>query len=412
MFTLSEISAVKTFLEVMSKIRGAYVSLKATSSKKVDLQDSIEKYFAFEGLPNNKIRLVGKLSNYTITTNFPVYTPRGLNSARVENIGVGQKGRIEFRTMALNVPAIVHNPIMLEDNSKAKIFWLYPPENTGLVFPTKAVDRKNPLAFNNLSNLFAINSYDRPIPVLADSNIAIDEFLYTTVELTGNFVTAPLKHFEELSKSLNPFFLNYYSNCIRPFSNVDGVLAIDIRNPNGKIEKIDNKRKSFKIIYSIQSLISIPENANVSNALILAACIDGIPDRQGIPREIKSITDGSLEKINTIITIGEISWQYSENLNSIAAFIEIDVSDSYDSQTKVAKLTHHWSSFQKKAMEIVSNNYGITINIQPLVCSNNIHKNNFHPNGLIIPKEIESAIFNESPIIRNGIDWLGISVGR
>ncbi len=257
-----------------------------------------------------------------------------------------------------------------------------------------------------------IENHDKPIPILIDIDLPIEDFLYRVVKITGTLVTAPLYHFEELSASLNPFFLNYYSSCIRPFSNVEGVLAIDIRKPNGKIHKIDTKKSSFKIIYSIQALINIPETAVSDKKIILATCIDGIPDRQGIPREIKSITDSSSEKINTILTIGEISWQYSENLNSIAAFIEVDASDSYDFQTKITKLAHHWSIFQNKAEEFVKAKFGITIEIQPLVCTNSIHKNTFSKNGLIIPKKIESAIFNESPIIRNGIDWLGISVGR
>jgi hypothetical protein len=412
MFTLSELNAVKNFLEIISKIRGAYISFKASKSTKIDLQDVIEKYFAFEGLPRQKISLTGKLSNYTITTNFPVYTPRDVKNAKLKpGEKPGLKG-IEFQTMALNVPAMVHNQIILEDGSKAKIIWLYSPDSYGLVFPTKIIEGKNPLSFENLSNLFSVNNYDKPLPVLVDVNLSIEGFLYTRVKITGIVVTAPLKHFEELSSSLNPFFLNYYSNCIRPFSNTDGVLAVDIRKPNGKIEKLDNKKTNFKIIYSIQSLINIPEGSNVSKNIILATCIDGIPDRQGIPSFIKSITDGSVEKINTILTSGDISWQYSENLNSIAAFIEIEVSDSNNSQIKIAKLTHHWSIFQKKAKEIVKDKFGIAIEIQPLVCSNNIHKNNFHENGLIISKETEAAIFNESPIIRNGIDWLGISVGR
>ncbi|MEO6734659.1 MAG: hypothetical protein ABIN01_25785 [Ferruginibacter sp.] len=415
MFTLSEITAVKSFLEIISKMRGAYATFKSAKTSKIDLHNVIEKYFAFEGLPGNKVSLEGRLSNYTITTNFPVYSPRIVKDGKITQNEISGENSLEFKTMALNVPALVHNQISLDDGSKARIIWLYSSENTGLLFkniPKESKESRNPLSFENLTNLFSIENHDKPLPVLVDIDLPFEEFLYTTAKITGRVVTAPLRHFEELSSILNPFFLNYYSNCIRPFSNVEGVLAIDVRRPHGKIQKIDNKKAGFKIIYSIQALIQIPETAHVEKKIILATCINGIPDRQGIPTDIKSITDGSSEKINTILTIGEISWQYSENLNSIAAFIELDVSDGYDSQIKITKLVHHWSIFQTKAQQFVKDKFGISIEIQPLICSNNIHKNNFNAKGLVIPKKIELAIFNESPIIRNGIDWLGISVGR
>ncbi len=153
MFTFSELNAVKSFLEIISKMKKAYTSFKATTTSKIDLQNVVEKYFAFEGLQGHKVSLTGKLSNYTITTNFPVYSPRDAKDAKIVSGPSPGQGRFEFKTVSLNVPALAHNQIILEDGSKAKVIWLYTTENSGLVFqtrPKESKEQKNPLSFDNL----------------------------------------------------------------------------------------------------------------------------------------------------------------------------------------------------------------------------------------------------------------------
>lgn len=80
------LATIKTVFDIFLKIKEAFINLRKSDIflKETELNDLIEKYFSFEQLPKGEVKLTGKLSNFTITNNFPVYSP--INFITDENI--------------------------------------------------------------------------------------------------------------------------------------------------------------------------------------------------------------------------------------------------------------------------------------------------------------------------------------
>jgi hypothetical protein len=206
--------------------------------------------------------------------------------------------------------------------------------------------------------------------------------------------------------------LDYFSNCFRPFSSQDGILAIDARTPLGNIKPVDNSKRPFKIIYTVQGSIEMPENFSDKHSidLLMNECIDAIPDRQGLGA-IRSIGDQSNNSYS-IVSIGDTYWQRDKNNSGMAAFKEIDLTDISYNQASLTELANNWQVWQKTARQRIRDKFRVEPKIAPLVCSNPNHDKSFHPNGLQIPKNVEERLLSELPEIRKSIDWLGISVGK
>jgi len=116
--------------------------------------------------------------------------------------------------------------------------------------------------------------------------------------------------------------------------------------------------------------------------------------------------------VSSILTDGEIDWQVSNESLIFSAYLTIDTADANNYQNQIAKLSHHWQTWQTKARAEIRKHFNIEPKIYPLLCSHVVNEKQFHPNGLQISKELENLILNKDPQIRSSIDWLGISTGR
>jgi hypothetical protein len=415
-----DISAITSFLNLFLKIKDAFLSLKKSNLflKETDMSDLIEKYFSLEQLPKGDVILTGKLSNFTLTNNFPVYSP-------VKTVETGQKivnqqfnrktGKfqdaiqISTKMKALNIPSICHNNISLDDGSSAKILWLYNEQNNGLILDQIG----NKLDANNILSLYDVKTTDRPIPVLVDVNFPSHQFLYRKVKIKGRVVTASSTHFEILSNSLNPFLINYMGNYFRPFSGNEAILAIDSRTPNGKIDNLEKNAQPFNLIYSVQGIVDVGNIVEGKSAkdLLIRSCIECIPDRQGMLKEVSSFGYQG-HPVHTILSMGDIDWQYIHEPLTFAAYIEIDASNVYDYQSKIAKLSHHYQIWQKQTRALIRKRFNLEPKVYPLICSNSTNKIQFHPNGLQIPPDLEKVLLSHDPRLRKSIDWLEISTGK
>ncbi len=414
--------SIKDVFETLSKFRKAFNALKSSDFfvKEISVDEIVESFYSYERLPKNKIKLTGKLSPYIPNNHFPTYTPLDTKDVSIEKVGEPridgtgrkvQEHKINICTTSLNVPALTLNPIQLNDGSNARILWLYPPESKGLIFPNQ---KGNKLVPDNLANLFPLSSADKPIPVLVDVDFLVEQYLYRNATIIGKVITAPKEHFEAISQTVNPFLLNFFSNCIRPFGNQDGILAFDIRKPDGKIEIIDHQKSDFKLLYTVQGMVNLPDNAyeNLSTEVLLSKYVDFIPDRQGISPMVKTFLDSKESGMGSIITIGDISWQYSSLNKCFGAYITLNAANPVDYQTQLTKLGHHWQLWQKLSCDYIASKYKINSNINTLICTNKSHEKNFSTNGLQMSKSLQATLLNHDPYIRNSIDWLGVSVGK
>jgi hypothetical protein len=416
----ADLSGITGVFNLFLKLRDAFLALKKSNLflKETDIYDLIEKYFALEQLPKGDVILFGKLSNFTLTNNLPVYSPvRTVETdqrvkKQVFNKELGKlQNEVEVITKmsALNIPAISHNTILLEDGSSAKILWLYNEQNDGLILDQKG----KKLDANDLLSLYDIKVTDRPIPVLVDVNFPSHQYLYRKVKIKGRVVTANASHFETLSASLNPFLLNYMGNYFRPFSNNEAFLALDLRNPYGTIENLEKKAQPFNFVYSVQGVVDVGNaiEGKTAKDLLIRYCLESIPDRQGMEKEISSF-GYQAHPVYTILSIGEINWQYIHDPLTFAAFIEIDASNVYEYQSKIAKLSHHYQLWQKQCRALIRKKFYVEPKIYPIICSNSANKTQFHPNGLQIPIELEKQLLSHDPMLRKSIDWLEISTGK
>lgn len=413
-----ELSNLKIILEAIGKIKKAFEGLKSSNLfiKEIDIYDLIEKYFSLEPLPKGRIKLKGRLSNYTLNNNFPIYTPAHLKAIKqisqkefsVEHKRFLDKVQLELQSKALNVPAISHRPIELPDKTNAKILWLYQEDSEGLVF--NAIEKKG-LVRNNLCEIFGIESKDKPLPILVNLDFP-NHYLYKTVEIIGTIFTASIDLFQQFTTETDTFVLDYFSNCFRPLSSQDGILAIDARNATGTIRQLDENKNPFRIIYTVQGSIEMPENFTDKHSidLLMNECIDAIPDRQGLGA-IRSIGDQQNNSYS-IVSIGDTYWQRDKSNSGIAAFKEINLTDVSYNQASLTELANNWQVWQKTARKRIREKFGVEPKIAPLICSNPNHDKSFHPNGLQISQSVEEKLLSEFPEIRKSIDWLGIGVGK
>lgn len=415
---LHEAINIGRFLDIVLKLKKAFGGLKSSRLllKETDLFDLVEKYFSLEPLPQGRVILKGLLSNYSLSNNLPVYSPHHFKSVKENKTPFFNEAekRIEDRLelnlemAALSVPSIVHNPIELDDKSVAKILWLYPEDIKGLVCDA---EENVPLASESLTEIFRIKLENKPIPILVDKNLS-NQFLYKRVKITGIVTTAAIEYFEQLKTNCDPFILDYYSNCFRPLSAQDGILAIDARKQTGRIDILSNERNEFKVLYTVQGLISVPDNKidSIDKDILMRDCIDVIPYRQGMG-PLRSF-GYSGETIHSIISLGKVKWQQRNSDLSISAFKEVNVNSPSYGQADLSELTHNWQAWQKAALAMIRRRYNFEAKIHPLLCSNKIHESSFHVNGLQISKRLESLLFSHNPAIRQSIDWLGVSTGK
>jgi len=338
---LGELSNLKIILDLIGRLKKAFEGLTSSNLflKETDIYDLIEKYFSLQPLPKGKIKVIGRLSNYTLSNNFPMYTPAHLTTL------AQTRSRLDLRVKALNIPSISYNPIELVDKSTAKILWLYPEESEGLVYNAKD---KVGLVRDNICEIFGIENKDKPILILVDSDLP-NCYFYKTVEIIGKVYTSPLELYNQFSTQMDAFVLNYFSNVFRPFSSQDGVLAIDARNPIGSTRILGSNSRPFKIIYTVQGAVELPYNCgkNLSEEEVLVECLDAIPDRQGLV-PIRNIGD-QLNNTYSIVTMGDTFWQRDKNNSGMAAFKEINLTDISYNQARLTELANNWQVWQKTA---------------------------------------------------------------
>ena len=415
---IENLGALKIIFESLGKLKKAFEGLEASNLfiQETDIYDLIEKYFALEPLPKKKIKIIGRLSNYTLNNSVPIYTPAHLKTIRQtvrkeflqEEQKFADKVELELKAMALNIPSISYLPIELPDKTTVKILWLYPEDCCGLVFnPIEKIK----LDRNNLCDLFGIENKDKPIPILVNIDFP-NEYLYKTVEIIGSVYTSPIELFKQFTPETDSFILNYFSNFFRPFSSQDGILAIDARTSIGNVKILTENLNPFKIIYTVQAIVELPVNVEdkYSQDIMMNELIDSIPDRQGLG-QIRSMGDASNDSVS-IVTLGETCWQSDKQNSGIAAFKEINLTDKSYNQANLSELANNWQVWQKTARKRIREKFNNEISIKPLVCSNPKHEKTFHPNGLQISKSLEDKLLNENPEIRKSIDWLGISTGK
>jgi hypothetical protein len=412
------LESVKTFIKTADIIRKAFENLKDSRlfAKKIGVSDLVEKYFALDSLPEGRLIVQGRLSNYTLSNHIPIYTPAHLKAVRevksqefsIEQGRFVDKISLELRAKGLSVPSISHKAVEMKDRSHAKILWLYPETCNGLVFEAAA---NKGLIRNDLCDVFKIGPNEKPIPILVDTGLT-NIILHKTVEITGIPTVAPIEFFEQFANGTDNFVLDYFSNCFRPLSTREGVFAIDARKPAGRIRLMREEGGPFKIIYTVQGLIEIPD-ISLGDRLseeIMTECIDAIPDRQGLG-PARFFGDESNESFS-IASIGNTVWQKPGDNSGIAAFTEIDLLDAAYSQASLTELVNNWQVWQKNARQRIRTKFGFEPKIRPFFCSNSDHDKSFHPNGLRVPNSLERQMLDENPEIRKSIDWLGISVGK
>ncbi|WP_162051495.1 hypothetical protein [Pontibacter pamirensis] len=415
---LSEIKAIGAIFNIFSKLKDGFTQLKKSNLllNETSIHSIVENYFGFQQLPNSNIKLHGKLSWYSTNTNFLVYSPFNTKGTTEQDVSTTIKGinkrftgsQLTFTSHRLSVPSLKLNEIKLTDDSSARIIWLYPQSSGGLILETISnpkEDMSAPLT------VFKVDENHRPIPCLVDPHTNIDNVTNKTVEVIGKIITAPLSVVNTLMETLDPFMINMYSNFYRPFSANEGMLAIDLRTPDSKIKIIEEKAQSFNIAYTVQAKIEFQDSSGDLRDEINNIAINSIPDRQGMGDNVSSI--GVKEHpVNSIVTIGDISWQGNPILSAYAMTTELETHDARLYQEKMTKMAYSWQVWQKKTRNDIKRKTGQDIKINPIMCSNTNNAHLFHPNGMLLSRELEERILSKNPETRKSIDWLKISTGR
>ena len=70
--------------------------------------------------------------------------------------------------------------------------------------------------------------------------------------------------------------------------------------------------------------------------------------------------------VYSILSIGDINWQYIHEPLTFAAYIEIDASNAYDYQSKITKLSHHYQIWQKQCRALIRERFHVEPKVYPL----------------------------------------------
>lgn len=364
------------------------------SPRELSLDAVVEEFFAGALKDGDLVRVEGVLSPFA-----PIQRPLVYSTFQVrvkEHVVSSTGGELTFDTTGLSVPGS-RFPSFDLGGSKARLAWLYPKTCDGLDMKRREGAEPAPLA-----DLMEIRENQRPLAVVVPET-SLGNILAQRVTVTAPITCVDPDVMPGLLENLDGFQRLILSNCIRPFSGIETMFALDLRSDRSRIEQ-EGRIERFLMTTTLQTHIELPEQT--SNDAI-SALIDGIPDRRGMP-SVQGVVHGN-EDIERILVFGEFTWQFARKRRLIGLYGSVDLADAQRLHSTNTKFAAHWQTFQRHARHRADAILGAgAAKIFPVQSLGPLSV--AHINNLVISPAVEKQLLASDSRIRESIDWLGVGV--
>lgn len=405
-----DVQNVEAIFALLGRMRAAFRYLRerlSPSAVEATIGNVADSFYAGTLDHGSKYKLTGVLSPYVLSTNQLAYRPIVSGRTREEIKGQGfdpVAGRpfvrvnVTSSSICLPVPAVQLPTVAMSEGEPARIVWLYPRTFDSFVLPR--TDHDGPV-YAPLE-AFAVAEQHRPIPCLVPPSAVVKGIFGREVEIQGYPVAAPPSVTASLMERLDPFSLNLFSHCIRPFDAESRIFAIDLRSSDSEIRTIGDTR-DFPMVISVQGTISV--DADIEGWV--AAVVDAIPDRSGMgPLRGMQFRGGGPW---SILSDGDLRWVIDSDRGAIGIYASVDQGSF---SAGAAAMVGHWQAWQRRARKAVRDATGREIKIAPLQAWDQEKLPLFHPDGFVLDPELEARVCSTDASVREGIDWLRVASGR
>jgi len=411
------LNAVSAALGLTAKVGDLLRSLYPVAARlkpRIDLEKLAEDFFQGDILSGAFVRVRGVLFPYNCLVIPVAYAPLivGSSAERVKSsifdTASGKsriRAEVSMTLQTLSPPVLRFNDIELNDQTQARIAWLYPEHFNGLIFERYSAEREL-YDLNELREILSIRSEQRPILCLLPTTGQYD-FYGKCVEATGMIRAADPQIASLVSGSLDQFRTDLFSRCIQPFEDGSSCLAIDLRE--GAQVKIVSQMHELGVVLGVQGVIELPDATTGELLGLMNVALDAVPDRTGMG-PLRALGFGG--ETASVLSNGDVRWMFNRNALTVAAYREVNMVDRENVTRSTAELVHHWQAWQKRARSAVQSAIGRVPSIRPLFIWDPTKITMFNSGGFQLPRRLEAQLFNADPGIRKAIDWLCVGTGR
>jgi hypothetical protein len=255
------------------------------------------------------------------------------------------------------------------------------------------LENKEVLENSTPNDRLLIQNHHQPIPILLSGD-ALENFSESHVTITGIVSLLPDTLLSSFSKNICDTRKRFFYNFFRPYSTKLG-FCIDCRDPINS---------DFK---QIKKLDSLP------GALYVEGHFEGALDdkykveyKESIPKGVFwTFAYKQFPGISFYLSEHESVSVMGYDPSMFGFYIESDLVDQRILDIKIRELEEFYTSFRKKASNLIRKKYGIELRFKPDFIFDYKKQFIFHPEGVLASKEIDSVLENNSSI-REIVTWL------
>lgn len=413
---IAGLGALVDSLSLIGYLRQAF-SLCSRSGRTIEDHNRIvEAFFGGEASgETGRINVSGKLSPFFISVSNRAYTPFVMGAAAerlkaqfpASGNRVLNQVEVSAKGIRLHPPARRLPTITMTDGTTADLLWLYPSSCNGLVVPETNSQAHYDGTTTGLNEVFLLDERHCPIPVLVKPETSVGSWLHRQVTLQADVAQIPQTQASALFERLTPFDRHILSLCYRPSQVETGMLVLDTRGIERPLRNSEAEASSFPIVATMQGMVFgvTPDNRDP----VFIEVADAVPDRVGMgPLRSITFTDGHAP----LLSSGTIRWVLSQDVTKVGLFDILDLGDKESQAASVARMSSHWVAWQKHASNRLRKNHSVDVSIRPVDAGDLSWLCSAVPDKFNLPADIERRLLSGDPLVRGGIDWLRVAMGR
>ena len=358
-------------------------------------QRVIEDYFFGHRGSGDLVTIEGFLSKYILTYRQDFYTPFchrviGHTNEPTNNFNPQRKVKLQISNNATQFPIQVIPPF--ESNGTSTfVYFLYPPEHNSFLLK---VDDEQFQKLNKkleIETLLSIKESVKPIFVISSKELV--DHSEKIVKLTGRLTDIDENIINSFTDNMSCTQQQLLSNCIRPFSERNRSLCLDLRDTH-EITVIEDKKNMHGLLY-------------------LESHVEDLDKIQNYPKIIGESFPGALPGLNWFSMNSQISYGLTESevfvasnqFTKFAFYIEANLCDQRNYESSLRKLHEFTQVFRKNLQNHVRKAHNKELKMQYDFLFDYRKAKLFHPDGVLVSKEVVS-ILKEHPKVSDEVDWL------
>lgn len=367
-------------------------------NKKIGFDNISDKYFSKDFENGQQITVEGYLSSYMLTYRDNFYSPYLYKAGKTtieETIVYPKSGHVkmDIESKPAQLPIQNFPPIKLT-NETIYIYFLYDSSISSFILET---DQNKIQTYNEIKQVDDILKIDNThMPIIVISGDKLHNESEKIVKITGIIKEFDKNVLDIFAKNITKTQRTIMYNTFRPFNEGYSSLCLDLRDKSrSKISVLSSKDSFPATIYAESHFENITKIPNFQKILGISMP-KAYPGLHWCGFNNTGITFGLCDS-NIIIATKDCSY--------FAFYIESDLKKRDVYMTRLSELSFFINKFRQNVQKIYRQFAQVEVKNKFDFLFDYTKASVFHPDGILISKEIEALLENTSSLSTT-IDWL------